>query len=119
MGRYYHGDIEGKFMFGVQPSNAHERFGAVECEPSYIEYEIDRDKYDDIVKELDSINKESIKKVEKMFKENDGYNDDTMSKYNVSKQDLSEYADFKLGENVKNFFDDNADIDECNFSAEL
>ena len=27
MGRYYEGDINGKFMFGVQASNAADRFG--------------------------------------------------------------------------------------------
>ena len=30
MGRYYSGDIEGKFMFAIQSSDAPERFGAVE-----------------------------------------------------------------------------------------
>ena len=30
MGRYYNGDVEGKFMFAIQGSDAHERFGAVE-----------------------------------------------------------------------------------------
>ena len=29
MGRYYSGDIEGKFWFGIQPSNDAEQFGAV------------------------------------------------------------------------------------------
>ena len=32
MGRYYNGDVNGKFMFAVQSSNAHERFGAEEME---------------------------------------------------------------------------------------
>ena len=63
MGRYYYGDIQGKFMFAVQPSNAHERFGAVEYEPNYISYTIDRDKYDHIVKELNSIDRGSIDRV--------------------------------------------------------
>jgi hypothetical protein len=119
MGRYYNGDVEGKFMFAVQSSNAHERFGAIEYEPNYINYTIDREKYDDIVKELNSIDKGSINRVTKMFEENNGYNDDTMKRYNVSVKDLSEYADFKLGEKVKDFFDDNPDMLECNFEAEL
>ncbi len=119
MGRYYNGDVEGKFMFAVQPSNAHERFGAVEYEPAYISYTIDRDKYDDIVKELNSIDRGSIDRVNKMFKENNGYNHEIMKQYNVSRQDLSEYADYRLGEQVKNFFDDNPDEYECNFEAEV
>ena len=31
MGRYYTGDIEGKFWFGVQSSDDAEQFGSVEC----------------------------------------------------------------------------------------
>jgi len=37
MGRYYSGDIEGKFWFGVQASNAADRFGSV-GNANYIEY---------------------------------------------------------------------------------
>jgi hypothetical protein len=59
MGRYYNGDVNGKFMFAVQDSNAHERFGAVE------------------------------------------------------------YADYKIGMQLKEFFDKNKDCDECRFEAEL
>tara|TARA_R100000329_G_scaffold88833_1_gene74620 strand:+ start:1032 stop:1412 length:381 start_codon:yes stop_codon:yes gene_type:complete len=38
MGRYYHGDIEGKFWFGVQPSDDPKFFGAQEEEPEFISY---------------------------------------------------------------------------------
>jgi hypothetical protein len=38
MGRYYHGDIEGKFWFGVQPSNDPEFFGAVEEDTDIVHY---------------------------------------------------------------------------------
>jgi len=119
MGRYYSGDIDGKFMFAVQSSDAHERFGAVEQEPGYIDYCIRRESYDDIVKELQKIDKGSIKRVSKMFDENRCYNDETQKKYNVSSKDLSEYADYRLGEQVKNYFDDNPDEEDCNFTAEL
>ena len=36
MGRYYDGDISGKFWFAVQSSNAPARFGGNEFEPNYI-----------------------------------------------------------------------------------
>ena len=39
MGRYYNGDIEGKFMFGVQCSTSGERFGAQEVASNWIDYE--------------------------------------------------------------------------------
>ena len=38
MGRYYSGDINGKFWFALQSSNAPSRFGGYENEPNYINY---------------------------------------------------------------------------------
>lgn len=43
MGRYYSGDIEGKFAFGVQSSNAADRFGVEGQPPDYIEYNYNQD----------------------------------------------------------------------------
>ena len=72
MGRYYNGDVNGKFMFAVQGSDAHERFGAVEENQSYINYVVYRDSYAEICAELDSIDKSSIEKVDKMFNKEGG-----------------------------------------------
>lgn len=119
MGRYYSGDIDGKFMFGVQSSDAHERFGAEEEERGCIDYCIRRESYDDIVKELEKIDKGSIKRVSKMFNENRYYNDETQKKYDVTYFDLSEYADYRIGKQVKEFFDDNPERDVCYFQAEI
>ena len=44
MGRYYSGDVDGKFMFAIQSSDAHERFGAEEQESGFVEYWIGREK---------------------------------------------------------------------------
>ena len=120
MGRYYNGDIDGKFWFAVQPSDAGERFGAVQIEPYYIEYEIERESYKDIVKELDNIKSRSqIDKVDAMFKKVSGYNDDTLKEYVVSKKDVSEYADYELGMQIKKWFDDNPEEDILSFQAEI
>ena len=135
MGRYYNGDIDGKFMFAVQSSDAHERFGAIEEEKDYIPYVVYRDAYAEICAELDSIkHKGHIDKVEKMFeKEPQGYNNEIQKKLshkeyrnfikgrmnNVTDEDLSEYADYQIGIQLKEFFDDNPDLDECRFEAEL
>lgn len=118
MGRYYSGDVDGKFMFAIQSSDAHERFGAKEQESGFVEYWIGREKYDHIVKELDSINKESVERVSKMFDENKTYNNETQEQYNVTSFDLSEYADYKIGKQVKDYFDDNPEVDNCYFQAE-
>ena len=126
MGRYYNGDIDGKFWFAVQPSNAGERFGAKEISPYYIEYEIDRDdSYKDIVKELESIeSNDAIKRVDDMFKmlqllKGNGYDDDTLKQYGVKEKDIEEYADYELGKQIKNWFDDNPDRDVLSFQAEI
>jgi hypothetical protein len=88
MGRYYNGDVNGKFMFAIQGSDAHERFGAVEEQANYINYVVYRDSYAEICAELDSIDKSSIEKVDKMFNEKSGYNDDIKKEFNVSEKDL-------------------------------
>ena len=126
MGRYYNGDIDGKFWFAVQPSTAGERFGAKEISPYYIEYEIDReDSYNDIVKELKSIeSNDAIKRVDDMFKmlqllKGNGYDDDTLKQYGVKEKDIEEYADYELGKQIKNWFDDNPDRDVLSFQAEI
>jgi len=41
MGRYYSGDINGKFWFGVQSSDDASFFGGEQREPNYIEYYFD------------------------------------------------------------------------------
>ena len=45
MGRYYSGDIEGKFWFGVQSSNAADRFGAEGFRPEELCYYFDKDEH--------------------------------------------------------------------------
>ena len=52
MGRYYSGDIEGKFWFGIQSSNDADNFG-VEGSCTYIDYFFDEENYDDVIKELE------------------------------------------------------------------
>ena len=49
MGRYYHGDIDGKFWFGVQSSTDAEFFG-VEGNANFLHYYFDEDNKKDIVK---------------------------------------------------------------------
>ena len=119
MGRYYDGDVNGKFMFAVQGSDAHERFGAIGGESNYINYVVYRDSYAEICSELEGINKQSIEKVDKMFNEKSGYNDKIKKEFGVSEKDLSEYADYEIGMQLKEFFDENPDCDECRFDAEI
>tara|TARA_R110002020_G_scaffold47639_5_gene135489 strand:+ start:2882 stop:3247 length:366 start_codon:yes stop_codon:yes gene_type:complete len=121
MGRYYSGDIEGKFAFAIQSSQAPERFGARECEPSYMDYYVSPDSVDEVRKEVQSIetkHADQIKHIEKMFDENNGYNDSTMEKYGVTREGLSEYADLRLGRQILEYLEDNPH-DGCSIQAEL
>ena len=121
MGRYYNGDIEGKFMFAVQPSNAGERFFATELEPEYIDYDVSRDDYSKIVEELEKIKSSgSVDRVQDMFDKSDyGWNDTIQKENGVSDEDLSEYADYQLGMKIKVWFDQNPKDNYLNFTAEI
>jgi len=119
MGRYYTGDIEGKFMFAVQGSDAGERFGAHELRGSVIHYCIQRESYDDIVKELKSIEDSgSLERVQKMYEDYNGWNNEIAEKCEVSHKDLEDYADYRMGKKIKQWFDDNPDDDYLYFDAE-
>jgi hypothetical protein len=48
MGRYYDGDINGKFMFGVQSSDAADRFGVIGEKPNLLDYYFDEDNLDSL-----------------------------------------------------------------------
>ena len=120
MGRYYSGDIEGKFMFAIQSSNAPERFGASENN-SCIDYYIDSSQIDEVreeVKQIETKHANQIKRIDKMFDENNHYNDTTKAKYGVTDKGLSEYADLRLGRQILKYLEDNPDCG-CNIKAEL
>jgi hypothetical protein len=120
MGRYYSGDIEGKFMFAVQPSNAGERFEAFDIETQQIEYCVNRESYDAIVETLEKIKKSgAVSRVKNMFDNENGWNDKIREKYNVSENDMSEYADWVLGSKMIDFFDENKEADSLYYNAEL
>jgi hypothetical protein len=115
VGRYYTGDIEGKFMFGVQGSDAGERFGAVES--NVISYSVSRGCYDDIVKELKSIEESGcLVRAEATMKE--GYDKRLHFAQTPERKDLEDYADYRMGKKIKQWFDDNPDDDYLYFDAE-
>jgi len=125
MGRYYSGDIEGKFMFAVQSSQSGERFGAVEEESGYTPYIVYRENYSEIQQELDDIvSTGSVKKVDDFFEKlnkngHAGYNGSDLEKEGILKDDMSQWADHRLGKQIKDWFDNNPDEDELRFEAEV
>ena len=115
MGRYYSGDIDGKFMFGIQSSTSADRFGSTYNEPNYVEYYFDEDQLDTIKEQLEIL-KDNYIRVAKYFEDKEGYTDQDALSNGITKDNLSDYADYVLGEKIMNCIIENG---SCSFDAEL
>lgn len=124
MGRYYHGDINGKFWFGVQSSDDASFFGGESCEPNYVEYYFSSD---DLQRIQAGINICKFKLgehrilLEEYFKTHDCYDDETLAKtlkIGIDKLTdvLTWYARFELGEKIRKCVEKQG---HCIFEAEL
>jgi hypothetical protein len=139
MGRYYSGDIEGKFWFAVQSSSDAIHFGGVH---DYVDGEGevgDDDDQDDAVEmyfHFDQTHMEDIQKgiatclehlgeyqeaLDNFFEKHTSYNDESLAKelgISVAKtrELLTNYARLILGLKIENCVGENG---ECNFEAEL
>ena len=124
MGRYYSGDIEGKFWFAVQNSGDASFFGGQESEPSYLQYYFNEDDLVDVNAGLMTCKKELgdfKKKLDKFFEKNAGYSDEMLVKELEIREEkikdlLKWYARLELGEKIKKCIVENK---ECSFDAEL
>jgi len=131
MGRYYWGDIEGKFWFAVQSSDDADYFG-VEGHSQVLNYNYDISdlpKVKEGIKDCKSSLGEYKKYLDDFFKGegSDGYNDGMVSEYLTKKTKkihtekgvmffLQWYARLELGKQIQKCLKDNG---ECNFEAEL
>lgn len=119
MGRYYTGDIEGKFWFAVQSSNAADRFGVVGNEPSYIQYNFEEEDLEGVNEEIKNIEESLGEKkqiLDKFFEDNNGYNNKMLEEIEISRDELSDYADLALGVKIR---DQIKNFGSCSFDAEL
>jgi len=119
MGRYYSGDINGKFWFGLQSSTAPDRFGVPYYEPSYVSYYYSVDDLDGVEKEINNITKslgDKLKVIEDFFKDKGGYNDEMLYEAGISLKELEDYADLGLGIQIRDCIIEKG---ECTFDAEL
>lgn len=123
MGRYYNGDINGKFWFAVQPSDDADFFG-VSGTQDYLNYFFDKE---DLPKVTEGINKckealgEDEKKLNDFFKENTSYTNKEISEnlmINSEKVDemLKWYARLELGYKIEKCLIENG---QCSFEAEI
>ena len=123
MGRYINGDIEFKFWFAVQNSDAADRFGVTGVEPQELYYYFDRGNLEDVEEELKVIKKQLGKyrtKMNEFFKSNSTYTDKALAKYldlpEAKVQSLlSAYADYELGMKIRKSILENG---QCEFTAE-
>jgi hypothetical protein len=139
MGRYYSGDIEGKFWFAVQNSSDAIHFGGTH---DYIDGEgevLDEDDQDEAVEmyfHFDQSHMENIRKgitlcleqlgeyreeLDNFFERQESYNNQSLAKeleISEAKVDklLPPYARLILGLKIENYVGENG---ECNFEAEL
>jgi len=116
MGRYYSGDIDGKFWFALQSSDCADRFGVRGESPNRLEYYFDSDHLPSVEKEIKKIeNKLDIDKVENFFKKHDSYDDEMLGEDNISREEVREYADLLLGRQIRDCI---KETEQCFFEAE-
>jgi hypothetical protein len=124
MGRYYSGDIEGKFIFAVQPSDAADRFGVTGQQPEELNYyftEEDLPSIEKGLKEIEFVLGEYLQKFIQWTSEVDFYNDKEASEYfNILEAEFrylfSEFADWRLGIKIRDYVVEHG---ECQFTAEM
>jgi hypothetical protein len=118
MGRYYSGDIDGKFWFAVQSSSAADRFGVTGEPPSTLCYYFDESNLDDINAEIEKIEKKlGFKKIviEKIMADTGGWNDFILAENHITKAELEDYADLELGKKIRDCV---VEQGSCGFDAE-
>ena len=124
MGRYYNGDIEGKFWFGVQSSTSASRFGVEPSEPSYVYYYFDNYDLKGVQDKLAWIEKylgKDLELLQEFFKEPTPYNDEAIAQLlntskDLARKKLSEFADYQLGKQIEACIIERG---SCQFEAEL
>ena len=124
MGRWYSGDVEGKFWFGIQDSNAADRFGVTGHQPQELYYHFDEESLPEIYQELSNIATNlgsNLILLHKFFEENDSYSDEKVAEYlkvepNAIQNILKDYADYELGLKIAEAV---RTTGQCEFTAEL
>tara|TARA_R100001244_G_C5135426_1_gene126756 strand:+ start:460 stop:843 length:384 start_codon:yes stop_codon:yes gene_type:complete len=127
MGRYYTGDIEGKFWFGVQCSTDANFFGGEEYQPEEMNYYFQKDDLNTIkegIKTCKDVLGKNKKRLDTFFEKSNGINDEILQKHwdkhykqpiNVN-HELEWHARLLLGEQILECVEKEG---SCSFTAEL
>ena len=136
MGRFTTGDIDYKFMVGVQSSRAADRFGYLgetifyededtkESFPVEIHYNFDKNYLKYVEKELENIKNnltDNLEKIDLFFNSRKVYQVEELALFlNKTAEEtfeiLHEYSDFKLGNKIKECIEKKG---KCEFYAEI
>lgn len=118
MGRYYNGDIEGKFWFALQLSDCADRFGVSGTQPEVLNYYFGESDLEAVEEEISKIEQslgDKIKVIDEFFENNNGYNDKMLSEANITQVELRDYADLGMGIKIRDCIKENG---SCSFEAE-
>jgi hypothetical protein len=122
MGRYYTGDIEGKFWFAVQDMMDASFFGGEASEARYINYYFGQKHLHSIKKGIKTCFKKLGKnkaKLDQFFALNNIYNDEMLIEAGFKKDEiptlLKWYARLDLGEKILKYVKEHS---SCSFKAE-
>jgi hypothetical protein len=118
MGRYYYGDIEGKFWFALQSTDAPLRFGGEITQPQVAHFYFSSDDLPRIEREIINIEQslgDKLQVIENFFKERMGYNDEMLAEVGITHDELRDYADLGLGKQIRDCVKNQG---WCNFEGE-
>ena len=124
MGRYYHGDIEGKFWFAIQESNDADYFGSQGYTPDELHYYFNSNQIPEIQEGIDNcitVLGKDKEKLDNFFKDRTGYSDKDLSDLFAEdtssiNEKLKWYARLELGQKILDCVEEQG---SCSFLAEL
>lgn len=124
MGRYAFGDIEHKFWFAVQNSDAADRFGVTGVQPEELHYYFSDSDLQEVKDEIERIENNlgsKLAKLDEFYNSGKHYTEEDLCQllsvdHSQIKGIQSEYADLELGRKIRDCIEENG---YCEFTAEL
>ena len=130
MGRYYNGDIDGKFWFAVQSSDDADYFGVEGERPNLLEYYYDDEdlpKVKEGIENCENCLGDYKKHLDDFFNDREGYNNEMLAEFLNKKTNknhtekgvmfyLEWYARLGLGQQIHDCIKERG---QCHFDAEI
>lgn len=124
IGRNYFGDIDGRFWFAIQSSDAADRFGVTGVQPEELHYYFSDSDLQEVKDEIERIENNlgsELAKLDEFYNSDNYYAEDDLCQllsvdHSQIKSIQSEYADLELGRKIRDCIEENG---FCEFTAEL